>query len=77
MLNLQPIRERLGPPFLPFVINLSDGRRFVVPHPDFIAIGRGVVLLVDQEGVGHIIEALHIVSIDNADGASSPKPHAA
>lgn len=68
MLNLQPIRDRLGPEFQPFVIRLSDGRSFTVPHPDFIAVGRGLVLLVDEEDRSHILDALHIVSIDRPDG---------
>jgi hypothetical protein len=73
MLNLQHIRDRLGPTFQPFAINLFDGRRLVVPHPDFIAVGRGVVSVIDAQDVGHLIDALHIVSIDNADGVSSAK----
>lgn len=65
MLNLKPIRDRLGPPFQPFTIRLSDGRSFDVPHPDFIAIGRGVVSVVDQEDGTHTLDALHIVSIND------------
>jgi hypothetical protein len=68
MLNLQPIRDRLGPDFHPFAIHLSDGRSFHVPHPDFIAVGRGVVLLVDEEDRSHILDALHIVSVDRPNG---------
>lgn len=65
MLNLQPIRERLGPAFQPFTIRLTDGRSFVVPHPDFIAIGRGVVSIIDGRDVSHTLDALHIVSIED------------
>ncbi len=65
MLNLQHIRERLGPNFAPFTIRLSDGRSFEVPHPDFIAVGRGVVLLVDEKDSSYKIDALHIVSLDS------------
>jgi hypothetical protein len=68
MLNLQPIRDRLGADFQPFVIHLSDGRSFMVPHPDFIAVGRGVVLLVDEQDRSHIFDALHIVSVDRPNG---------
>ena len=64
MLNLQHVRDRLRPNFVPFAIRLSDERIFNVPHPDFIAVGRGVVLLVDAEDRSHVIDALHIVSID-------------
>jgi hypothetical protein len=65
MLNLQHIRERLGRDFEPFTIRLSDGRRFEVPHPDFIAVGRGVVLIVDEKDNSYKFDALHIVSLDS------------
>jgi len=66
MLNLKPIRDRLGPSFQPFTIRTSDGRSFDVPHPDFIAIGRGIVSVIDQEDGTHTLDALHIVSINEA-----------
>lgn len=64
MLNLQHVRDRLGPDFAPFKIRLSDGRTFDVPHPDFIAVGRGIVVLVDAQDRTHTIDPLHIVSLD-------------
>jgi hypothetical protein len=72
MLNLQPIRDRLGSNFRPFVIHASDGRSFNVPHPDFIAVGRGVVLLVDEQDSSHVLDALHIVSINEAAPEQNP-----
>ena len=63
MLKLKPLRDRLNGPFVPFVIHLTDGRSFEVPHSDFIAIGRGVVAIVDEEDCTYTIDALHIVSI--------------
>jgi hypothetical protein len=72
MLNLQPVRARLGPPFQPFTIRMSDGRSFDVPHPDFIAVGRGVVSVIDHEDVSHTLDALHIVSINEAAPEQSP-----
>ncbi|MBA2436610.1 MAG: hypothetical protein H0V54_16275 [Chthoniobacterales bacterium] len=68
MINLDPIRERLGANFRPFNIHLSDGRQLHVPHPDFIAIGRGVVSVIDENDVDQLLDALHIVSVDHADG---------
>ena len=65
MISLDPIRERLGPSFRPFDICLSDGRRFMVPHGDFIVVGRGVISVIDERDVPHVIDALHIVSIDD------------
>jgi len=63
MLNLNPLRVRLNGPFTPFVIHLSDGRKFDVPHRDFIAVGRGVISIVDKRDSTHTVDALHIVSI--------------
>ncbi len=65
MLNLNPLRERLNGPFSPFVIHRSDGRKFEVPHRDFIAVGKGVVYIVDEEDCTYTIDALHIVSISD------------
>lgn len=72
MLNLQHIRERLVPSFQPFTIRLSDGRSFDVPHRDFIAIGRGVVSVIDQQDVQHTLDALHIVSINDIAPTVNP-----
>ena len=69
MLNLQHVRDRLGRDFRPFKIRLPDGRSFDVPHPDFIAVGRGVILLVDAEDRSHVIDALRVVSLDSPEGA--------
>lgn len=66
MLNLQPLRERLGSDFQPFTIHLSDGRSFSVPHRDFIAVGRGIVSVIDERDISHTLDALHIVSIGEA-----------
>jgi len=72
MLNLKPIRDRLGASFQPFTIRLSDGRSFDVPHPDFIAIGRGVVSVIDHEDGQHTLDALHIVSINDVAPKQNP-----
>jgi hypothetical protein len=61
--NLKPIRDRLERPFSPFVIHLSDGRNFAIPHRDFIAVGKSVVSIVDRHDSTHTVDALHIVSI--------------
>ena len=72
MLNLNPIRDRLSGPFTPFVIHLSDGRSFTIPHRDFIAVGKGVVSIVDRRDSTHTVDALHIASISDAP-ARRPK----
>jgi hypothetical protein len=65
MINLNPLRDRLSGPFSPFVIHLSDGRKFPVPHRDFIAVGKGVASIVDERDSTHTVDALHIVSISD------------
>jgi hypothetical protein len=65
MINLNPLRDRLSGPFSPFVIHLSDGRKFPVSHRDFIAVGKGVVSIVDERDSTHTVDALHIVSISD------------
>lgn len=67
MLNLQPVRERLGPDFEPFVISLSDGRRFEIPHRDFIAVGVRVVVVLDTDDRSYKVDPLHIVSVDDVN----------
>ena len=68
MLNLNPIRDRLNGAFVPFVIHLTDGRKFEVPHRDFIAVGRGIISIVDKRDSTHTVDALHIVSICDLPG---------
>ncbi|HYV28731.1 MAG TPA: hypothetical protein VFA77_14445 [Candidatus Eisenbacteria bacterium] len=63
-MNVEQIRKRLHEDPKPFVIRLSDGRRFRIPHED-IAIGRHVVLVIDDDGYGLNIDPLHIVSLDD------------
>jgi hypothetical protein len=75
MLNLNPIRDRLQGPFTPFVIHLTDGRKFKVPHRDFIAVGRGVVSIVDEHDSTHTVDALHIVSISDTPARRSQAKH--
>ena len=66
MLNLRTIRDRLHQaPFKPFHIRLSDGRRIVVKHQDFVALGGSVVVVTDPHDNVQRLDALHIVSLDD------------
>jgi hypothetical protein len=64
-MNLDHIRERLHNGFEPFVLTTTDGRRFEVPHQDFVAVGRNVVVVLDEKDHSAKIDALHIVSIED------------
>lgn len=65
-MNVENIRKRLHEDPRPFVIRLSDGRKFPIPHQDFIALGKHMVFVIDPEGYGVSIDPLHIVSLDDA-----------
>jgi hypothetical protein len=71
MLNLDVIRRRLHDGFHPFTLVTTDGRRFLVPHPDFVAVGKGVVVVLHPDDTSSTIDALHIVSLENPAGRSS------
>ena len=45
------------------MIRTSDGREYSVPHPEFIAVGKSDVAVVDKDGDIDVLDALHIVSI--------------
>jgi hypothetical protein len=61
--NLDRIRERLENGFEPFVLELSSGRRVPVSHPDFIAIGKGVVVVLGKDDSVTTVDALHITAV--------------
>lgn len=62
-MNLDKIRKQMTGGFRPFVLRTSDGREFEVPHPEFIALGRGDIAVVDKDGDINVLDALHIVSL--------------
>ena len=62
-MNIAKIRKQLSGGFRPFLIRTSDGGEFNVPRPEFIALGKSDVAVVDKGGDINILEALHIVSI--------------
>ena len=70
-MNVEKIRKRLARGFRPFLLRTSDGREFAVPHPEFIAIGKSEVAVVDGEGDIDILDPLHIVSLKSFKGELS------
>jgi hypothetical protein len=62
-MNIEKIRKRFSPGFRPFVIRTSDGREYEVPHPEFIAVGKSDVAIVDNEGDINVLDALHVVAL--------------
>jgi hypothetical protein len=70
---LDHIRERLSNGFRPFVVELTNGRRFEVPHPEFIMVGRNVIGVLGRNDVITTIDALHIVSINDLPPKGPPR----
>lgn len=64
-MRITDIRERLSNGFEPFLLRLADGRRIEVPHADFIAVGKHVVVVLDRSDLARKIDVLHIVSIED------------
>jgi hypothetical protein len=62
-------------PFVPFDIHMADGRKFHVPHPDFLLISpRGeTIILVDDDEYPHSLSPLLIVSASPSRRRSSKK----
>jgi len=72
-MNVDKIRKRMAGGFRPFILRTSDGHEFEVPHPEFIALGKYDVAVVDKEGDINLVDSLHIVSIKTSkspNGAS-------
>ena len=65
---LSEIRQRITGGFKPFVIRTSDGREFKVPHPEFMAIGKYAIAVVDDDGHINTIAPLHIASLKELTG---------
>jgi len=78
-MDIAGVREALHrEPFEPFVIRLADGRSLSAPHPDFVALGKRRIIVVDQDDNTLMVEPLLIVSIGllakkNKGGNGAPK----
>ena len=50
------MRRYTAQPFVPFIIDLADGRTFDAPHPEFVAVspnGRELLFVPDDHGIHH------------------------
>ena len=68
-MNLDRIRKKVSNGFRPFALETSGGKRYVVPHPEFIMIGKGVVAVLGNDDSVTTLDALHIVAVEDL-----PKP---
>ena len=70
-MNLDQVRIRLQEGFRPFALHLSDGRKFEIPHPEFILLGKGIVAVLRKDGLIETVDALHIVSIEDLSASAA------
>jgi hypothetical protein len=73
-MNMEFIRKRLHEEFVPFAIRLTDGRKYEVPHTDFVLLAKNVVIIVDKDGYPVRMDPLHIVSLDDLPAQTAPTP---
>ena len=64
-MNTERIRQKVSNGFRPFALQLSSGKRYVVPHPEFIMIGRNVVAIMGKDDSVTTIDALRITAIED------------
>ncbi len=63
-MNIEQIKQRLANGFKPFTLCLSDGRKLAVAHPEFVAVGRRVVVVIGHDDLINTVDPVHIVSIE-------------
>ena len=57
-------------PFVPFVLRLNDGRELRIPHPEYVAVSRREVYVIDAAtDRGIFLEPILIASVE-----SEPRP---
>ena len=64
-------------PFNPFSLGMNDGRVFRIPHPEFVAVSRNVVMVIDEDDdSGVYLEPILIASLkyDDEKQKSRKKP---
>jgi len=72
-MNAERIRKKITNGFRPFALEVSSGKRYVVPHPEFIMVGRNVVAVMGKDDSVTTIDALHIVAIEDLPAAKRNK----
>ena len=63
-MNIERIRKMVTNGFKPFTLYTSDGRKFAVPHPEFVAVGKRVVVVIGKDDRVNTLDPLHIVSLE-------------
>jgi hypothetical protein len=63
--NTEEIKQRMRGGFRPFVLHLSDGRKFEIAHPEFILVGKSIVVVLREDDLTETLDAAHIVSVED------------
>ncbi len=72
-MNTDRIRRKLSNGFRPFALEVSSGKRYVIPHPEFIMVGKGIVAVLGKDDSVTTIDALHIVAIEDLPASKQTK----
>ncbi len=71
-MTMEQLRQAVsGPAFRPFSVSLADGRRFFVPHPEFVWIPPEASRTFHVAGKGDfysVVDLLLVTSIDFGNG---------
>jgi len=68
-MNLAEIRKRLRNGFRPFTLTLSSGERIKVPRPGSIAVGKDIVVVLNERGTFRRIDRLDIATLHDFPAA--------
>ncbi len=70
MLNMiiDRIREKIRGDFKPFTLCLSDGRSYLIPNPEYIAVGVSIIVVITQDDRVLTIDPQHIISLEEEPG---------
>ena len=70
-MNVEYIQRRLRGGFRPFTLHLWDGRKYDVPHPEFILVAQHSVAVAGRDGYIDSLDPAHIVSLKDWPAKSS------
>jgi hypothetical protein len=75
-MNVDTIRQAVRRhPFVPFTVRMNDKRVFFVPHPEYIAVSRREIYIVDPAtDAGTFLEPVLIASLEYQSPDSVPSP---
>lgn len=66
-MTIEQLRTTLGTkPFQPFAVRMADGRKFPIPHPDFLSmspVGRTAVIF-HPDGAASIVDLLLMTELE-------------